>query len=163
MLSTGEVMGLSDNFGMAYAKSQIAAGNGLPTSGRVLFSVKDTDKPKAAELAAQMHAMGFKILATKQTCIELIKHNVPAEFALKMSEGRPHIVDLIINGQIDLIVNTTVGNKQAILDSFSIRRTALERQVPYVTTIRGAAAVVKAIEALRAKRVEVKPIQRYYG
>jgi len=162
MLSTGEVMGLSDNFGMAYAKSQIAAGNGLPTSGRVLFSVKDTDKPKAAELAAQMHAMGFKILATKQTCIEMIKHNVPAEFALKMSEGRPHIVDLIINGQIDLIVNTTVGNKQAILDSFSIRRTALERQVPYVTTIRGAAAVVKAIEALRAKRVEVKPIQQYY-
>ena len=163
MLSTGEVMGLSDNFGMAYAKSQIAAGNGLPTSGRVLFSVKDTDKPKAAELAAQMHAMGFKILATKQTCIELIRHNVPAEFALKMNEGRPHIVDLIINGQIDLIVNTTVGSKQAILDSFSIRRTALERQVPYVTTIRGAWAVVKAIEALRAKRVEVKPIQRYYG
>jgi carbamoyl-phosphate synthase large subunit len=162
MLSTGEVMGLSDNFGMAYAKSQIAAGNSLPTSGRVLFSVKDADKPKAAELAAQMHAMGFKILATKKTCIELIKHNVPAEFALKMSEGRPHIVDLIINRQIDLIVNTTVGNKQAILDSFSIRRTALERQVPYVTTIRGAWAVVKAIEALRAGKVTVKPIQRYY-
>jgi len=162
MLSTGEVMGLSDNFGMAYAKSQIAAGNGLPTSGRVLFSVKDADKPKAVELAAQMRAMGFKILATKKTCIELIRHNVPAEFALKMSEGRPHIVDLIINGQIDLIVNTTVGNKQAILDSFSIRRTALERQVPYVTTIRGAAAVVKAIEALRTRKVEVKPIQRYY-
>jgi carbamoyl-phosphate synthase large subunit len=162
MLSTGEVMGLSDNFGMAYAKSQVAAGNSLPTSGRVLFSVKDADKPKAVELAAQMHAMGFKILATKKTCIELIKHNVPAEFALKMSEGRPHIVDLIINRQIDLIVNTTVGNKQAILDSFSIRRTALERQVPYVTTIRGAWAVVQAIEALRAGKVTVKPIQRYY-
>ncbi len=162
MLSTGEVMGLSDNFGMAYAKSQVAAGNSLPTSGRVLFSVKDADKPKAAELAAQMHAMGFKILATKKTCIELIKHNIPAEFALKMSEGRPHIVDLIINRQIDLIVNTTVGGKQAILDSFSIRRTALERQVPYVTTIRGAWAVVKAIEALRTGKVTVKPIQQYY-
>jgi len=162
MLSTGEVMGLSDDFGMAYAKSQIAAGNGLPTTGRVLFSVKDVDKPKAVELAAWMHELGFKILATKKTCIELIKQNVPAEFALKMSEGRPHIVDLVINGQIDLIVNTTVGNRQAITDSFSIRRTALERQVPYVTTIRGADAVVKAIEALRTRKVEVKQIQRYY-
>jgi len=162
MLSTGEVMGLSDDFGMAYAKSQIAAGNSLPTQGRVLFSFQDADKPRAVALARRMHEMGFKILATKGTCIELIRHNVPAEFALKMTEGRPHIVDMVINRQIDLIVNTTIGNRQAIQDSFAIRRTALERQVPYVTTIRGADAVVKAIEALRTRRVEVKPIQRYY-
>jgi carbamoyl-phosphate synthase large subunit len=105
--------------------------------------------------------MGFKIIATKGTCIELIKNNVPSEFALKMSEGRPNIVDAIINKQIDLIVNTAVG-KQSIIDSFSIRRSAVDRQVPYVTTMRGAEAVVKAIEALRAKKITVKPIQLYY-
>jgi len=162
MLSTGEVMGLSDDFGIAYAKSQIAAGNSLPTSGRVLFSVKDDDKPKAVEIASRMHQMGFKILATKKTCMEFIRHNVPAEFVLKMTEGRPNIVDMLINGQIDLIVNTTVG-KQAIADSYLIRRTALERQVPYVTTIRGAAAVARAIEALRSRTLDVRPIQDYYG
>ncbi|MDH7598936.1 MAG: carbamoyl-phosphate synthase large subunit [Sedimentisphaerales bacterium] len=161
MLSTGEVMGLSEDFGLAYAKSQIAAGNALPTSGRVLFSVKDEDKPKAAEIAARMHEMGFKILATKKTCLEFIRQNIPAEFVLKMTEGRPNIVDMIINGQIDLIVNTTVG-KQAIADSYLIRRTALERQIPYVTTIRGAAAVANAIEALRQRPIDVRPIQDYY-
>jgi carbamoyl-phosphate synthase large subunit len=161
MLSTGEVMGLSDDFGTAYAKSQIASGNGLPTGGNVLFSVKDADKAKAVGLAKRLRAMGFKIIATKGTCIEFIKNNIPAEFALKMSEGRPNIVDAIINRQIDLIVNTVVG-KQSIVDSFSIRRTAVDRQIPYVTTMRGAAAVVKAIETVRAKKIHVKPIQLYY-
>jgi len=161
MLSTGEVMGLSDDFGTAYAKSQIAAGNGLPTAGNVLFSVKDADKANAVGLARRLQAMGFKIIATKGTCIEFIKNNIPSEFALKMSEGRPNIVDAIINKQVDLIINTVVG-KQSIVDSFSIRRTAVDRQVPYVTTMRGAAAVVKAIETVRAKKVNVKPIQLYY-
>jgi len=106
MLSTGEVMGISDDFGTAFAKSQMAAGNSLPIDGTVLFSVKDGDKPKAIELASKMHGMGFKIVATKGTCIEFIKNNVPSEFALKMTEGRPDIVDWIINGKIDLIINT---------------------------------------------------------
>ena len=161
MLSTGEVMGLSDDFGIAFAKSQIAAGNSLPISGNVLFSVKDSDKKTAVELARKLYVMGFKIIATKGTCIEFIKDNIPSEFALKMTEGRPNIVDSIINGEIDLIINTTVG-KQSIKDSFSIRRTALDRQVPYVTTIRGAKATVMAIEALKDKKVGVKPIQLYY-
>jgi carbamoyl-phosphate synthase large subunit len=161
MLSTGEVMGLSDDFGTAYAKSQLAAGNCLPLSGNVLFSVKDEDKPKAVGLARRLCAMGFKIVATKGTCIEFIKNNIPAEFALKMSEGRPNIVDAIINRQIDLIVNTAVG-KQSFMDAFSIRRTAVDRQVPYVTTMRGAGAVVQAIETLKAKKINVKPIQLYY-
>jgi len=104
--------------------------------------------------------MGLKIVATKGTCIELINNNVPSEFVLKMSEGRPNIVDRMINGTIDLIINTTIG-KQAIIDSFAIRRTALDRQVPYVTTIRGAAAVVKAVEAMQKEKVDVKPIQLY--
>ncbi|MBP7049828.1 MAG: carbamoyl-phosphate synthase large subunit [Phycisphaerae bacterium] len=161
MLSTGEVMGISDDFGTAFAKSQIAAGNSLPTGGNVLFSVNDRDKPKAVALARRLRDLGFRIVATKGTCIEFIKNNIPSEFALKMTEGRPHIVDAIINKQIDLIVNTAVGT-QAISDSFAIRRSAVDRQVPYVTTMRGAEAVVKAIEAVRGKKVGVKPIQLYY-
>jgi carbamoyl-phosphate synthase large subunit len=161
MLSTGEVMGIADDFGTAYAKAQIAAGNSLPIGGNVLFSVKDDDKARAVPLARRLHEIGFKVIATKGTCIEFIKNNIPSEFALKMSEGRPHIVDSIINGQIDLIVNTTVG-KQSIIDSFDIRRNAIDRQIPYVTTIRGAAAVVEAIGLLKARKVGVKPIQSYY-
>jgi carbamoyl-phosphate synthase large subunit len=162
MLSTGEVMGISDDFGMAFAKSQIAAGNGLPMSGNVFFSVKDSDKKKAVELAGQLQQMGFKIVATKGTCIEFINNNIPSEFVLKMAEGRPNIVDWIINGKINLIINTTIG-AQSIRDSFPIRRTALDKQIPYVTTIRGAAAVVKAITAMKERKISVKPIQHYYS
>jgi len=162
MLSTGEVMGISDDFGIAFAKSQMAAGNSLPITGSVLFSVKDSDKKKAVELAAQLQQMSFKIVATKGTCIEFINNNLPSEFLLKMTEGRPNIVDWIINGKINLIINTTIG-AQSIKDSFSIRRTALDKQIPYVTTIRGAAAVVKAISAMKERKLSVKPIQRYYS
>ncbi len=161
MLSTGEVMGISEDFGNAYAKAQIAAGNSLPVKGNVLFSVKDDDKTRAVPLARKLSDLGFRIVATKGTCIKFIENNIPAEFALKMTEGRPNIVDAIINGKIDLIVNTTVG-KESIVDSFDIRRNAVDRQVPYVTTIRGAEAVVKAIESLKAKKLSVKPIQLYY-
>ncbi len=162
MLSTGEVMGISDDFGMAFAKSQIAASNNLPTAGNVLFSVKDEDKKKAAGLAAKMLEMGFKIIATKGTCIEFIKNNIASEFVLKMTEGRPNIVDWTINGKIDLIINTVTG-AQSVMDSFPIRRTALDKQIPYVTTIRAAAAVVKAIKAMKEQKIGVKPIQDYYN
>ncbi|MHC4679332.1 MAG: carbamoyl-phosphate synthase large subunit [Planctomycetota bacterium] len=161
MLSTGEVMGISNDFGMAFAKSQIAAGNTLPTAGNVFFSIKDSDKPRAVEVARKLHAMGFKILATKGTCIAFINNNIPSEFVLKITEGRPNIVDSIINNQIDLIINTTIG-KQSITDSFSIRRSALDKQVPYVTTIRGAMAVAKAIEAMKQRKIGVRPIQLFY-
>jgi carbamoyl-phosphate synthase large subunit len=161
MLSTGEVMGISDDFGIAYAKSQIAAGNTLPTKGNVFFSVKDDDKTRAVEVARKLQGMGLKIIATKGTCIAFINNNIPSEFVLKMSEGRPNVVDYIINGKIDLIINTAVG-RQPVADSFQIRRTALDRGVPYVTTIRGAAAVAKAIERLLQQKLDVKPIQAYY-
>ena len=161
MLSTGEVMGISNDFGIAYAKSQIGAGNTLPTAGKVFISVKDVDKPKSVQVARDLARMGFKIAATKGTCINLINNNVPAEFVLKVVEGRPNVVDLIINREIDLVINTTVG-KQTITDSFPIRRTALDRQVPYVTTIRGAVATVKAIDALRRQKLGVKAVQHYY-
>jgi carbamoyl-phosphate synthase large subunit len=162
MLSTGEVMGISDDFGIAFAKSQIAAGNSLPMTGNVLFSIKDDDKKKAVELARKMYEMKYKIVATKGTCLEFIKNNIPSEFVLKMSEGRPNIVDWIINGRIDLIINTTT-TAQSVGDSFSIRRTALDKQIPYVTTIRGAAAVVKAVTAMKEREIGVKPIQHYYS
>ncbi len=161
MLSTGEVMGISRDFGIAYAKSQIAAGNSLPTGGNVFISVKDADKKRATLVARKMHEMGFRILATKGTCIELIKNNIPSEFVLRINEGRPNIVDAIINRKVDLIINTTVG-KHAIADSFVIRRSALDKQIPYVTTIRGAIAVVKAIEAMKKEKIGVKPIQSWY-
>ncbi|OQY03259.1 MAG: carbamoyl phosphate synthase large subunit [Planctomycetales bacterium 4572_13] len=160
MLSTGEVMGISDDFGMAYAKSQIAAGTDLPIKGTVFISVKDLDRKRAVEVAGKLHEMGFKILATRGTCIELIENNIPSEFVRKVIEGRPNIVDVMIDGHIDLIVNSTVG-EQSIKDSFMIRRTALDRQIPYFTTIRGAAAAAQAIETLQKRQIKVKPIQLY--
>jgi carbamoyl-phosphate synthase large subunit len=161
MLSTGEVMGISDDFGMAFAKSQIAAGTDLPLGGTVFISVKDRDKKRTIEVAKKLHAMGYKILATRGTCINLIENNIPSEFVRKVIEGRPHIVDVMIDGKVDMIINTTVG-EQSIKDSFQIRRTALDQQIPYFTTIRGAAAVTEAIETLRKRQMKVKPIQLYY-
>ena len=161
MLSTGEVMGISDDFGMAYAKSQIAAGTELPTKGTVFISVRNQDKDRAVDVARKLHAIGFKILATRGTCIKLIENNVPSEFIRKVVEGRPHVVDAMINGSIDLIINTTVG-EQSIKDSFIIRRTALDQQIPYATTIRGAAAMAQAIAVLQKRDMNVKAIQLYY-
>jgi carbamoyl-phosphate synthase large subunit len=109
-----------------------------------------------------MLEMGFKIIATTGTCIEFIKNNISSEFVLKMTEGRPNIVDWTINGKINLIINTTIG-AQSIKDSFPIRRTALDKQIPYVTTIRGAAAVVKAVAALKENKISIKSIQSYYS
>ena len=161
MLSTGEVMGISNDFGMAYAKSQIAAGTDLPTKGTVFISVRNQDKERAVKVGKKLHELGFKILATRGTCIKLIENNVPSEFVRKVVEGRPHIVDVMINGTVDLIINTTVG-EQSIKDSFVIRRTALDQQIPYATTIRGAAAMVQAIETLQKRSMNVKAIQLYY-
>ena len=161
MLSTGEVMGISFDLGIAFAKSQMAAGNSLPLKGSVFFSVKDSEKQRAVGIARKFHQMGFKIFATKGTCIEFIKNNIPTEFVLKVAEGRPNVVDLIISKKIDLVINSAVGS-QAVMDSFPIRRTALEKQIPYVTTIRGAAAVVNAIDKLKKAKIDVRPIQSYY-
>ncbi|MHC5083393.1 MAG: carbamoyl-phosphate synthase large subunit [Planctomycetota bacterium] len=161
MLSTGEVMGISDDFGMAYAKSQIAAGTDLPLKGTIFMSVKKRDRTRAVEVARKLHEMGFKILATGGTCIELIENNVPSEFVRKVIEGRPNIVDAMIDEQVDMIINTTVG-EQSIKDSFVIRRTALDRQIPYFTTIRGAAAMAQGIETLQKRQMKVKAIQLYY-
>ena len=137
MLSTGEVMGISRRF--RHCLCQIADCRRHATCRPKELSLSAftmRTKPAAVQVAKKLHELGFKILATRGTCIELIENNIPSEFVRKVVEGRPNIVDLMINNKIDLIINTTVG-EQTIKDSFPIRRTALDRQIPYVTTIRG--------------------------
>ncbi|MBV9420903.1 MAG: ATP-grasp domain-containing protein, partial [Alphaproteobacteria bacterium] len=160
MKSTGEVMGVDESFGRAFAKSQIGAGLKLPLSGRVFISVKDTDKNLAIEPARQMASLGFDILATGGTAATLEKAGVPVKRINKVLEGRPHVVDALKNGEIQLVFNTTEG-AQALNDSTSIRRTALTMKVPYYTTIAGASAAAHAIGALQQGDLDVHPIQSY--
>ena len=145
MKSTGEVMGVGKTFGEAFAKSQRAAGIDLPRHGRVFISVRDADKHEAARLARQLVKRGFEILATEGTAAFLDTHNIACKPVNKVRQGRPHIVDMIIDRQIHLIINTTEG-RQAIADSFTIRRKALQQKVCYTTTISGAWALMQAIE-----------------
>jgi carbamoyl-phosphate synthase large subunit len=162
MKSTGEVMGIDVNFIRAFAKSQLAAGVRLPLSGTAFISVKDGDKPAARAMAKSLIAIGFTVIATKGTAQYLADHGLPAKLALKVSEGRPHCVDQVLDGGIQLVINTTEGAK-AISDSASIRRTALTAGVPYYTTIAGARAVIEAIAALSAgSSLEVAPLQSYF-
>jgi len=147
MKSTGEVMGVGRSFGEAYAKAQLGAGVVLPRSGKVFLSVRDADKAPLIEVAKSLIAHGFTIVATRGTAAALQAAGVPCEVVNKVIEGRPHIVDAIKNDQIDLIVNTTEG-KQAIADSFSIRREALHHKVCYTTTIAGARATCLALNYL---------------
>jgi len=161
MLSTGEVMGLSTDFGIAFAKSQIAAGSKLPPEkGTVFISIKDLDKKSAMEVAMPLHKMGYKLVATGGTCDAIRGIGVPVDYVKKVADGRPNVVDKIINGDIDFVINTTVGAK-AIKDSFSIRRSALDNGVPYVTTFEAAKAMVKAMQSLQTQGMSVKPLQLY--
>ncbi|HVT25406.1 MAG TPA: carbamoyl-phosphate synthase large subunit [Rhizomicrobium sp.] len=160
MRSTGEVMGLDENFGRAFAKSQIGAGLKLPLSGMVFVSVKDADKDLALQPARELVQMGFTIVATRGTAKLLRDAGIEAKDINKVLEGRPHIVDALKNGEVQLVFNTTEGAR-ALADSFSIRRTALQMKVPYYTTIAGAAAATQAIAALRTGSLEVAPLQSY--
>ena len=160
MKSTGEVMGLDTDFGRAFAKSQLGGGTKLPLSGTVFISVRDGDKELAAIPAAQLISMGFDIVATRGTAKYLQAAGVPVRIVNKVLEGRPHIVDEMKNGGISLVFNTTDGS-QALNDSASIRRTALQQKIPYCTTIAAAAAVTQAIESLRSGSLEVAPLQSY--
>lgn len=152
MKSTGEVMGIGRSFGEAYAKSQFGASMILPRSGRAFLSVRDEDKEALVEVGKSLVAHGFSIVATRGTAAALQAAGVPCEVVNKVLEGRPHIVDAIKNDEIDLIVNTTEG-KQAIADSFSIRREALHRKVSYTTTIAGARATCLALSYLDEQEV----------
>ena len=162
MKSTGEVMGLDRDFPRAFAKSQLAAGMSLPTSGTVFISVKDRDKTGMAALARRLAAIGFQLVATGGTQRFLADQGLDVARINKVLEGRPHCEDAIVNGDIHLVINTTEG-AQAIEDSRSIRRAALEHGVPHYTTLTAAAAAVAAMEAMAHGTLEVAPLQDYFS
>ena len=162
MRSTGEVMGLDADLGIAFAKAQAAAKPGLPTSGNVFMSVKAADKTRAVDLARRLEALGFAIYSTSGTAQVLTEHGVTVKRLSKINEGRPTAVDLIKNGQIQMVINTPAGMIPR-RDENAIRAVAYAHNVCIMTTITGAQAAVKGIEALKEKPLGVKPIQQYRG
>ncbi|WP_274426637.1 carbamoyl-phosphate synthase large subunit [Chelativorans sp. YIM 93263] len=161
MKSTGEVMGLDHDYALAFAKSQLGAGVDLPRSGTLFVSVRDEDKARVLPAVKRLSDIGFKVLATGGTARFLRENDVPAEKINKVLEGRPHIEDAIRNRQVQIVFNTTDGQK-AVSDSKSLRRATLMQKVPYYTTMSGAAAVAEAIAALKAGSLEVRPLQGYF-
>jgi carbamoyl-phosphate synthase large subunit len=162
MRSTGEVMGIDRSFGTAFTKSQLAAGQALPTGGTVFISVNDRDKALITDVAASFADMGFTVVATGGTAEHLKRSGVAAERVFKVNEGRPHVVDLIKNKQIALVINTPSG-KRTVNDSKEIRQTTLLYGVPYTTTVSGAAAMALAIREQRGHGLGVTCLQDYYG
>jgi carbamoyl-phosphate synthase large subunit len=162
MRSTGEVMGIDRDYAIAFAKSQLGGGSRLPLSGTVFVSVKDSDKDKVVAPVRELAEMGFRVIATRGTKRHLDAHGIQCERVNKVLEGRPHIVDAITNGDVDIVFNTTEGAK-ALADSASIRRSALLNHIPYYTTLAGALAVTEAIRALREGSLSVAPLQSYVG
>jgi len=162
MKSTGEVMGIDRNFAVAFAKSQIGGGSRLPRSGTVFVSVRDADKPRVLEAVRLLVSLGFRIIATSGTQRYLAEQGLPASRINKVLEGRPHIVDAIANGGVQLVFNTTEG-ATALADSRSLRRAALLHKVPYYTTLSGAVAAAQGIKAYLGGDFEVRALQSYFG
>ena len=163
MRSTGEVLGLSSTFPLAYYKAEEAAGTKLPLSGTALVSVNSADRPLALEAAAQLHELGFSIVATRGTGAYLEEHGVPCRILKKLQEGRPNIYDAIVNGEIDLIINTPAG-KQSKYDDSYLRKTAINKKIPYLTTMYAAKAAAKGIAAvIRGEHDELKSLQEYHA
>jgi len=160
MRSTGEVMGIDKDFASAFLKAQLAAGVSLPTSGKVFISVKDMDKPLVKDVVAKLLDLGFEIVSTAGTAKYLTDQGLDISRVNKVMEGRPNIVDLMKNGEIALVINTTEGI-QALKDSYDIRHTALVMKTPYATTIAGARATAMAIEKIKTGVLEVNPLQSY--
>jgi carbamoyl-phosphate synthase large subunit len=161
MRSTGEVMGIDQDFGLAFAKAQLAAGQHLPLEGGVLFSVKDPDKPLMAPMVRGFQDLGFKVFATRGTTACLARHGVATQEVHKVREGRPNIIDRIKTREINLVINTPRG-RYTPADSYSIRRAALEYNIPYTTTLAAAKATLAAIKALKEGKLEVKSLQEYH-
>jgi carbamoyl-phosphate synthase large subunit len=160
MRSTGEVMGMAETFGEAYAKAAIGAGLALPPSGTVFLSVADADKPRATSLAARLEELGFALVATQGTAAALARDGIESRVVYKVSEGRPHAVDLMVNGEIQMVINTATGSR-AHRDGVAIRRGALEHRIPYVATVAGAFAAGEAIAALRRGALEPRSLQTW--
>jgi carbamoyl-phosphate synthase large subunit len=161
MRSTGEAMGLADSLGMAFAKAQIAAEGSLPLEGAIFVTVNDHDKPTVLPIARRFHELGFRILATEGTQRYLRGRGVPAERVMKVHEGRPNAIDLIVSGDVHLLINTPLG-KFTQADDYAIRRAALVHRVPYTTTMSAASAACDAIIALRSRTGSVRSLQEWH-
>ncbi|NPA58098.1 MAG: carbamoyl-phosphate synthase large subunit [Aquificae bacterium] len=161
MKSTGEVMGIDRDFGLAFWKAQASAGSILPETGNVFISVADRDKPAVVDIARKLVEMGFSIYATKGTHKYLKEHGIPSTRVSKLSEERPNIVDRIRNGEIRMIINTPSGKRERS-DAYYIRRAAVEHKIPYFTTVRGAKAAVEAIHSYKTRELMVNPIQEIF-
>ncbi len=161
MRSTGEVMGLADSFGMAFAKAQIAADGSLPLAGGIFVTVNDSDKPTVLPIARRFHELGFRLTATEGTARYLRARGVPAERVAKVHEGRPNAIDLIVSGDVQLLINTPLG-KFTQADDYAMRRAALMHRVPYTTTMSAASAACDAIIALRSRTGSVRSLQEWH-
>jgi carbamoyl-phosphate synthase large subunit len=162
MKSTGEVMGVASDYPAAFGKAQAAAGAELPGSGTVFISVTDGDKPAATQLAAGFHDMGFRVMATGGTATAIRRMGVPVERIQKLSEGSPNVVERIDAGQVELVINTPTGSG-ARADGYEIRRSAIARGVPCITTMSGASAAQRAIRARRSSEPGVVSLQELHG
>jgi carbamoyl-phosphate synthase large subunit len=162
MRSTGEVMGISDSFGSAFAKSQLAASNGLPLEGVVLITVTDSDKPTVTPIARRFHEMGFRVVATAGTAAYLRARGIPADRIFKVHEGRPNCLDMIVNRDAKLLINTPLG-KHAQVDDYLLRQAAIVNRVSYTTTMSAASAACDAILSLRSRRPSVRSLQEWHA
>ncbi len=160
MKSTGEVMGIDEDLGSAYAKAQLGAGQNLPLDGTVFISVKDRDKPGALIVAKQLYEIGFTLMTTRGTGVYFERNGIPSRMVNKVSVGRPHVVDAIMNLEIQLIINTGFGNETK-RDGYHLRRAAIKYNIPYTTTLAGAIALGKAIVSMKQKDLSVKSLQEY--
>ena len=162
MKSTGEVMGGSDSFGVAYAKAQLAVGQRLPDRGTAFVSVNNDDKPNLLPIARDLAKLGFKLIATRGTAAYLRASGLDVDVVFKVNEGRPNVSDEIVNGTVDLVVNTPLG-RESFFDDRAVRRAAMLHEIPCITTLTGAAAAVSAITAMRNQGVSVRALQDYYS
>jgi carbamoyl-phosphate synthase large subunit len=153
-------MGIDTIFGRAFAKSQLATGIKLPLEGTVFISVKDSDKQKTISIGKDLTQMGYRLIATKGTAAQLVKNRITVSSINKVKEGPPHIVEAIEANQIDIVINTSFG-EEAIQDSFTLRRSSLNKNLPYCTTMAGASALVEALKHLREDELSVITIQEY--
>src|SRR5205823_9395978 len=162
MKSTGEVMGGATNFGVAFAKAQLAVGQRLPERGTAFVSVNNDDKANLLPIARDLAALGFKLIATRGTAAYLRAYGLDVDVVYKVNEGRPNIADEIVNRKVDLVVNTPLG-RESFFDDRAVRRAAMMHEVPCITTLTGAAAAVSAIRALRQEGLAVRALQDYYA
>jgi carbamoyl-phosphate synthase large subunit len=162
MKSTGEVMGVADNFGYAYAKAQISAGVHLPKGGVVFISVNDRDKRFIANIARDFQELGFHIVATRGTAKALRESDLEVEMVYKVNEGRPNVVDLVKSQKINLVINSPLG-RESFFDEKAIRRACTQYGTPSITTLSAAAAAVSAIRALQRQDIRVKSLQEYHS